>query len=150
MKRKEDVGSEHRRKRLWYTVNSYPRPKPGNRPCDKLRPRWYGPFEVLEISPNALRLELPHQLKCHPVFNVCCLEKNTMKSSQIDGRYTSPPPLITDLDGFERYIVQEVIAHRRLHRGFTTFSEMGWVSGRHMGAREFSQERRWRRSDALV
>ena len=94
-------------------------PEARNRPCDKLRPRWYGPFKVLEkISPNAIRLELPHQLKwlCHPVFNVTALKKHH-ESGQFDGRYTSPPPPITDLDGFERYIVQEFPAHRRIRRG---------------------------------
>ena len=55
-------------------------PEARNRPRDKLRPRWFGPFKVLEkISLNAIRLELPHQLKYHPVFNVTAL-KNTMKA----------------------------------------------------------------------
>ena len=64
-------------------------PEARNRPCDKLRPRWYGPFRVLEkISPNAIRLELPHELKCHPVFNVRALKKH-YSSTEFDGRYVS-------------------------------------------------------------
>ena len=46
-------------------------PEARNRPCDKLRPRWNGSFKVTErITTNAFRLDLPHQLKCHPVFNI--------------------------------------------------------------------------------
>ena len=51
-------------------------PEGRNRPCNKLRPRWYGPFEILErIGANAYRLQLPHTLRCHPVFNVSGLKK---------------------------------------------------------------------------
>ena len=85
-------------------------------PCDKLRPRWYGPFRVTErITTNAYRLDLPHQLKCHPVFNVTALKKHC--HSDFEGRYTPPPPPITDLDGFERYIVEKILSHRKNRRG---------------------------------
>ena len=92
-------------------------PEARNRPCDKLRPRWYGPFKVLEkISPNAIRLELPHELNCHPVFNVSALKKH-YSSTEFDGRYVEPPLPMTDLDGFERYVVERVLADRRNCRG---------------------------------
>ena len=91
-------------------------PEARNRPCDKLRPRWYGPFKVTErITTNAFRLDLPHQLKCHPVFNITALKK--FHQNEFEGRYTPPPPPITDLDGFERYIVEKILAHKRTRRG---------------------------------
>ena len=35
-------------------------PEARDRPCDKVRPRWYGPFEIKEqVGTNAFRLELP-------------------------------------------------------------------------------------------
>ena len=86
-----------------------------NRPCDKLRPRWYGPFKVTKrITTNAFRLD-PHQLKCHPVYNITALKK--FHQNEFEGRYTPPPPPITDLDGFERYIVKKILAHKRTRRG---------------------------------
>ena len=91
-------------------------PEARNRPCDKLRPRWYGPFKVTErITTNAFRLDLPHQLKCHPVFNITALKK--FHQNEFEGRYTPPPPPITDQDGFERYIVEKILAHKRTRRG---------------------------------
>ena len=51
-------------------------PKARARPCHKLRPKRFGPFKVVErISANAFRLDLPHALRCHPVFNVTALKK---------------------------------------------------------------------------
>ena len=91
-------------------------PEARDRPCEKLRPRWYGPFTITEVvSPNAFRLQSPHQLRCHPVFNVTALKKyhqNTFKE-----RYTEPPPPITDLDSYERFIVGRILNHRDNRRG---------------------------------
>ena len=68
-------------------------PEARNRPCDKLHPRWYGPFKVTErITTNAFRLDLSHQLKCHPVFNITALKK--FHQNEFEGRYTPPPPPI--------------------------------------------------------
>ena len=51
-------------------------PEARYRPCDKLRPPWYGPFKVIKIiTKNALQWELPHFVKSHPVFNVSALKK---------------------------------------------------------------------------
>ena len=49
-------------------------PAARDRPSNKLRPKWYGPFKITEkLSTNAFHLDLLFQLKCHPVFNVSTL-----------------------------------------------------------------------------
>ena len=81
-------------------------PEARARPCHKLRPKSFGPFKVVErISANAFRLDLPRTLHCHPVFNVTALKKYF--PSDMEGRNVPPPAPIIDLDGFERFIVEE-------------------------------------------
>ena len=42
-----------------------------NQPSLKLRDRWIGPLEVIEvISPVAYKLKLPSEMECHPVFHI--------------------------------------------------------------------------------
>ena len=85
-------------------------PEARDRPWEKLRPRWYGPFTITEVvSPNACGLQLPHQLHCHPVFNVTALK--TYHQNTFEELYTEPPPPITDLDGYERFIVERILNH---------------------------------------
>ena len=49
-------------------------PEARNQPSRKLRPKWFGPFKVIErIGSNAYCLELSHTIRCHPVFNVSAL-----------------------------------------------------------------------------
>ena len=51
-------------------------PEARDRPSDKLRPRWYGPFKVLEkVSSNAFQVDLPFQLRCPPGFQRFCPEE---------------------------------------------------------------------------
>lgn len=82
-----------------------------NRPSNKLRLRWYGPFKILKkVSSNAVKLDLPHYFRAHPVLNVSALKLYVHNSFQ--GRYEAPPAPVVDLDGHTRYIVKEVLAHR--------------------------------------
>ena len=91
-------------------------PEARDRPCDKLRPRWYGPFKILEqVTSNAYRLELPFYMRSHPVFNVTALKRYF--KNEIDGRQTEPLPPITDADGFERFFVEKILSHRRDRNG---------------------------------
>ena len=83
-----------------------------DRPCDKLRTRWYGPFRIVKvINNNAFRADLPHYMRSHPVFNVGALKH--YHRNEIVGCQVEPPPPITDADGFERYYVEKILSHRR-------------------------------------
>ena len=87
-------------------------PEARDRPCDKLRARWYGPFKISEqVGTNAFRLGT---LRAHPVFNVTALKK--YHPNALEGRAPPPPPPITDLDGFTRYIVEKILNHRTVRR----------------------------------
>ena len=89
-------------------------PASRSQPCSKLRPKWFGPFKILEVlSSSTVRLNLPHYCRAHPVFNV-----SAIKPYHSDPTSTAdPPPLpLIDLDGHERYIVSEVL-NQRMYRG---------------------------------
>ena len=82
-----------------------------DRQSDKLRLKWYGPFVITQqVAPNAFRLQLPHTIKSHPVFNVAALK--LYHANQIPGRTVAAPPSVTDMQGFTRYIVEEILSHR--------------------------------------
>ena len=89
-------------------------PEARRQPSRKLQQKWFGPFPIVrEIGPNALELELPPELKCHPVFNVTALKR--FHVNDIPGRQQPPPPPLTDLDGHTRYMVEAVLDERRLN-----------------------------------
>ena len=94
-------------------------PEARNRPSCKLRPRWFGPFVITaRVGANAYRLQLPHTLRCHPVFNVAALR--LYQENTIPGRQQPRPMPIVDADGFTRYIVEQVLNHR-VRRGRTQY-----------------------------
>ena len=41
-----------------------------NRASKKLMEKWIGPYEVTQVTPNAVELKLPKTLRIHPVVNV--------------------------------------------------------------------------------
>jgi len=62
-------------------------------PKAKLAPQRYGPFKVLWASPTNCKLELPSQMRIHPVFHNSLLKpyKETMAHRP---NFTCPPPEI--------------------------------------------------------
>ena len=83
-----------------------------DQPCAKLAPRWLGPFKVLEVPNMAtVRVQLPRSCKAHPVFNVAAL-RHFHEDVSLRGRPEEPPAPVLDLDGQERYLVEEILSER--------------------------------------
>ena len=40
----------------------------------KLMEKWIGPYEVTQVTPNAVELKLPKTLRIHLVVNVLCVK----------------------------------------------------------------------------
>ena len=94
-----DVGEQL----LWNTCNVRNR-SPG---CSKLMPRWIGPFKVLEtVGKVAYRMELPLELKMHPVFHVSLLQPWNG-----GGRVQPPPPMVL-VGGQVIWTIDRILDHR--------------------------------------
>jgi len=69
----------------------------------KLTPRYLGPFKVIKrVGHLACKLEMPANLKVHPLFHVSLLEPY-----RSDGRYQPPPPPM-DVDGVPEFEVAAI------------------------------------------
>ena len=62
-------------------------------PKAKLAPQCYGPFKVIWTSPTNCKLELPPQMRIHPVFHNSLL-KPYMETPTHGPNFTRPPPEI--------------------------------------------------------
>jgi hypothetical protein len=80
------------------------------RPAQKLDVKRMGPFKILKIvgeSKMAFELELPPQMRIHPVFHVSLLEP--YRENTIKGRVQPPPPPPDEIDGELEYEVKEIL-----------------------------------------
>jgi hypothetical protein len=83
-------------------------------PTQKLAPKWYGPFKVIDvINPVAFQLELPSQWKqkkVHPVFHASLL----LPYKEMEEHGANFPELPPDLvEGEEEYEVEQVLDSRQ-------------------------------------
>ena len=77
------------------------------RPCDKLDYRRLGPFRILEkINDVTFRLDLPLQLRIHPIFHSSFLEP--YQGNTILNRIRPPPPPI-ELEAEPEYEVSAIL-----------------------------------------
>ena len=106
------------------------------RPAQKLDYRQLGPYKILKIvgeSQLAFKLELPPQMKIHPVFHISLLRP--YRANTIPGRHQPPPPPI-EIDGYNEWIVKEILDSRIRYRKLEYFidwegylpSERTWQS----------------------
>lgn len=80
------------------------------RPSQKLDVKKMGPFKILKIvgeSQLAFKLELPPQMRIHPVFHVSLLEP--YRANTIEGRTQPPPPPPDEIAGELEYEVKEIL-----------------------------------------
>jgi hypothetical protein len=93
---------------------------PGHRRAAKLTARFVGPFKVTRvINDNAYELELPPQLRIHPVQNVSKLRRYRRSPAAFDGRplpVDRPPPDYIDPAGDAEFHVERIMAQRRVGR----------------------------------
>jgi len=75
--------------------------------CNKLLPRYVGPFTVTAvINPVAYRLDLPSTMRVHNVFHISLLKLYTHRP----GASVHPEPMI--IDGNEEYEVEVLLSKR--------------------------------------
>jgi hypothetical protein len=80
MKQQVDQGRSERQfvegDQVFLQVQPYKQTSLKARHCQKLVPKFYGPYTVLKcVGSVAYQLALPSQSKLHPVFHVSCLKK---------------------------------------------------------------------------
>ena len=80
-----------------------------HRPSNKLKAKFYGPFEILEqTSPVTFRLKLPATVNIHPIFHAGLLKAH-------NGTGRSVPMPAPDKEG--EYEIEKILGHRRRRDG---------------------------------
>ena len=125
--------------KVW--INSSLILKNGNK---KLKPRKLGPFKIIsKISPVSYKLELPKNLRIHPVIHVSDLESYYEDKF---GRNQEPPPIIVNDE--EEYEVEQILDKRK-HYGKTQYlikwkgyplSEASWEPEENLNCPELLEE----------
>ena len=81
----------------------------------KLTARKLGPYKVIkQISPVNYELDLPKDLRVHPVFHIDRL--SPWKGNEVNGKLP-PPPEPVEVEGEEEYEVEEVLDSKVVGKG---------------------------------
>jgi hypothetical protein len=87
-----------------------------NRPTKKLTPRFAGPYTVTQvISSTAYKLNLPAEMRIHPVFHVSLLKLYQASPNEFV-RPTPPPAVISPNTEQEEYEVETILDKRILRK----------------------------------
>jgi hypothetical protein len=85
-------------------------------PRSKLSPLYTGPLRVKRvINANAYEVELPPQLRIHPVINISRLKRYHDGAADFPDRpppHARPPPDAIDSNGMEQYEVERILSQR--------------------------------------
>ncbi|TPX48045.1 hypothetical protein SeLEV6574_g02282 [Synchytrium endobioticum] len=86
------------------------------RPTKKLDYKWMGPYLIKrKINNVAYEVELPRNIRIHPVFHVSLL-KRYIRPTDLSRQLPKPPPIqVADEDG---YVIKEILDVRRRGKGF--------------------------------
>jgi len=121
---KENLAKTRLRMTRWYDKHHQQGPEfsPGDevmldrrnvqtkRPMNKLDHKKFGPFKVKKaVGKRAYELELPPQMRIHPVFHIALLEPYIVPA---DPRRRVDPPEIEEIDGEENHVLREVVDSR--------------------------------------
>ena len=95
----------------------------------KINQQFVGPFKVLQrVGKLAYKLELPPNMRIHPVISVAHLEPATVPADDpwLRRRPTPPPVMV---DGQEEWVIEKLLERRRIRRGrgFATQYLVRWM-----------------------
>jgi hypothetical protein len=96
--------------KVWLSWKAWNSMKLSGNVSPKLANRWYGPYEIKRVMPNAVELILPSAMKSHPVFNVSYVRPSS-PTLRTQPNYARPPPIF-DVDGTQVYEVESVLQRR--------------------------------------
>jgi hypothetical protein len=83
---------------------------------DKLKPRFIGPFTLLEQrSPVTFLVDLPPSYKIHNIFHVDLFRRYTESPLAFGRRTPAPPPPVV-IEGAEEYEVESILRYRKYRR----------------------------------
>jgi hypothetical protein len=88
-----------------------------NRPSSKLDYKRLGPFKILKVvgeAKSAYKLELPAQMRIHPVFHVSLL--SPYRANTIPGRQQAPAPPPIVIDGNDEWELEKILDSRIHYR----------------------------------
>lgn len=85
----------------------------------KLGVKRYGSFKIIEmIGKNAVRLDLPPNIRVHPVVHVERTARVTHQQKDLSNNQTIRPPVVTERDGSLLMKADRVLHDRKRGRGF--------------------------------
>lgn len=109
---------------VWVTRDLFLDQANRRRPKDKFKPRWQGPFPVLNMpSQVTVRLDFsghPH-VRAHPVVHISKVKRCLESAPDFAGRpHDEPPPMEVNDDGTEEYEAESIL-DERVRRGKTEY-----------------------------
>ena len=105
--------------KLWINRSLFKDVYAKSQESDKLSARRFGPFQIVElIGKNAVRVDLPDNLKIHDVIHVMhTVPYYEQPGDIVDSVPSIPEPISTD-EGNE-YVVEKVLKHKKRGRGYS-------------------------------
>ena len=93
-------------------------------PKAKLAPWQYGPFKVIWASPTNCKLELPPQMKIHPVFHNSLLKPYTETIVQGPNLTWPPPEIVGNEEG--HYEIEKILQEQPMRNRKSTEYLVHW------------------------